>query len=133
MNSLMFLMYVTGIGVSIVLERQSKRQKCEIALECARLGLPLPPVRPRIQTLEALLSIAIGIVLLIPAVQGFWMIFSDTWFRAHVEPGFGDFYSVLIAAGVTLIFLGCKALRENLIERRDIPRPGPDTGRTRIQ
>ena len=74
MNSLMWLVYLTAMGVSIALERQSRRQKAEIALECAKSGLPLPPSRPKVQALEALLSIAIGLVMLVPALLGFWMI-----------------------------------------------------------
>jgi hypothetical protein len=32
----------------------------------------------------------------------------------------GDFYSVLLAAGVTFMFLGSKTLRQNLIHRRNV-------------
>lgn len=120
MHSLMFLMYLTAMGISILLERQAKRQKSQIDLELARLGFPVPPVQPRIQTLEALLNIAIGFVVLVPAVQGSWVMFSSPGLVARAGPGMGEFYSVLLAAGLTLIFLGSKALRQNLIYRRNV-------------
>ena len=119
MNSLMLLIYPAAIGVSIMLERQAKGQKSQIALELARLGHPVPPVHPRIQILEALLNIAIGIVMVVPAVQGFWMIFCAPRLMAQAGPGMGEFYSVLLAAGLTLVFLGSKALRQNLLCRRE--------------
>lgn len=122
MSSLVFLIYLAAMGVSILLGRQATRQKREIALELARLGHPLPGVRPRIQILEALLSIAIGGVLIVPAVQGFWMIFRTPLLVAQTGPGMGDFYSILLAAGVTLMFLGSKTLRQNLIHRRNVSR-----------
>jgi hypothetical protein len=118
----MFLIYLAAMGVSILLERQKKRQESQIALEFARLGYPVPPVQPRIQTLEALLNIAIGIVMVVPAVQGFGMIFSNPWLMAQTGPGMGEFFGVLLAAGLTLIFLGSKALRQNLIRRREASR-----------
>jgi hypothetical protein len=120
MNSLMFLIYLAAVGVSIVLERQAKRQKSGIALECARLGLPVPPARPKIQTLEALLNIAIGGVLVVPAVFGFWLILREPFIRENTGAGMIDFYSLLLAAGLTLMYLGGEALRQNLIHRRDV-------------
>ena len=120
MSSLVFLIYLAAMGVSILLGRQAKRQQREIALELARLGRPLPGVRTRIQILEALLSIAIGGVLIVPAVQGFWMIFRAPLPVEQTGPGMGDFCSILLAAGVTLMFLGCKTLRQNLINRRNV-------------
>ena len=122
MSSLVFLIYLAAMGVSILLGRQAKRQQREIALELARLGRPLPGVRTRIQILEALLSIAIGGVLIVPAVQGFWMIFRTPLLVAQTGTGMGDFYSILLASGVTLMFLGCKTLRQNLINRRNVSR-----------
>jgi hypothetical protein len=120
----MFLIYLTAMGVSILLERQAKRQKSQIDLELARLGFPVPPEQPRIQTLEALLNIAIGTVLVVPAVHGFWMIIRSPMLLAQSRPGMGDFYSILLAAGVTLMFLGSKALRQNLLHRRNTSEEG---------
>jgi hypothetical protein len=37
----------------------------------------------------------------------------------------GDFYSILLAAGVTLMFLGSKALRQNLLYRKNISQKAP--------
>lgn len=134
MTSLMFLIYLSAMGVFLVLERQGKRQKREIALECARLGLPLPSPRPKIQTLEALLNIAIGVVMILPAASGFWMMFQSPLLMAQSGPGAADFFSVLLAAGLTLIFLGSKALRQNLIHRRNASqRVRRDRGSDRVQ
>ncbi len=128
MTSLMFLMYLAAMGVSITLERQARRQKREIALEYTRLGLPLPPLRPKIQTLEALLNIAIGILMLVPPAQGFWLILHEPFISAHTGagipgtpglPGITDFYIVLLAAGLTLVFLGGQALMQNIALRRN--------------
>jgi hypothetical protein len=120
MNSLLFLIYVTAMGVYVVLERQAKRQKSETALECARLGLRLPPARPKIQALEALLNITIGFVMIFPAVFGFWQIWREPFLRAHTEPAIVNFYSVLLSAGLTLMYLGWRALRQDIIHRRNV-------------
>ena len=125
MNSLTFLIYLSAMGVSILLRRQAKRQKSEIARECARPGCPLPAGRPSIQTLEALLNISIGTVLFVPAMHGFWMIFRSPFFSTYTGPEMGDFYSILLAAGVTLMFLGSKALRQNLLYRKNISQKAP--------
>lgn len=124
MHSLMFLIYLTAMVVSILLERQAKRQKSQIDLELARLGCPLPTGPPGIQILEALLNISIGTVLVVPAVHGFWMIVRSPMLLAQRDPGMGDFYSILLAAGVTLMFLGSKALRQNLLHRRNASEKG---------
>jgi hypothetical protein len=120
MNSLLFLVYVTAMGVYVILERQAKRQKSETALECARLGLHLPPARPKIQALEALLNITIGFVMIFPAGFGFWLIFREPFIRAHTEPVIVNFYSVLLSTGLTLVYLGGRALRQNMIYRRNV-------------
>lgn len=120
MNSLMFLMYLAAMGVSIALGRQAKRQRSEIALEYVRLGIPLPPVRPKIQTLEALLNITIGIVMLVPAVLGFWLILREPFIRALTGPGMIDLYIVFLAAGLTLMFLGGQALLQNIMYRGNV-------------
>ena len=119
MNSLLFLIYAAAMGVYVVLERQAKRQKSETALGCARLGLRLPPARPKIQALEALLNITIGIVLILPAVFGFRQILREPFVRAHTEPAIVNFCSVLLSAGLTLIYLGGRALRQNMLHRRN--------------
>jgi hypothetical protein len=132
--SLMFLIYLSAMGVSVALEKQSKRQKAEIALECARHGLTLPPSRPKVQILESLLSIAIGIVMLVPAVLGFWLILHEPFIRAHTAPEMVDFYVVFLAGGLTLMFLGGQALRQNLIYRRNVsPRVQADRETDRSQ
>jgi hypothetical protein len=132
--SLMFLIYLSAMGVSIALEKQSRRQKAEIALECARHGLTLPPSRPKVQILEALLSIAIGIVMLVPAVLGFWLILYEPFIRADTAPGMVDFYIVFLAGGLTLMFLGGQALRQNIIHFRNVsPRVRADRGTGRAQ
>ncbi|HMK39517.1 MAG TPA: hypothetical protein VK569_09255 [Bacteroidota bacterium] len=114
MNHFLILIYLAALGVSIALEMQSRKHRAGIALECARAGIPLPPERPKIETLEALLNIAIGLVLLAPAAMTAWSIFTDTGLREHTPPGMGDFYAFLIAAGVTLIILGGIALGQNI-------------------
>jgi len=128
MKSLMFLIYLSAMGVAILLRQQSRRQKAETALESARLGLRLPPSRPRVQVLESLLNMAIGLIMAVPAALGFWAIFSDSGVRGIMEPNLGDLFIVLIAGGLTLVFLGGAALRQNLAHRRDFPQPGKSAG-----
>ncbi len=127
MTSLMILIYIAAVGVAVAFQRQSKRQKAEIALTCARLGLELPPSRPKVRTLEALLNIAIGIVLLIPGASGFRLMLQDPAVRVQTGERMIDFYAVLIAAGLTLIVLGGAALRANIIYRRARAHSGGDT------
>jgi hypothetical protein len=128
----MFLMYISAIGVSIALESQARRQRLEIARECARLGLPITPSGPKIQMLESLLNIVTGVMMITPAASGFILVLGEPAIAARTEPGIGEFYSVLLAGGLTLLFLGGKALRENLRQRRQPSQPaGGNSGVSR--
>ncbi|HEX7573756.1 MAG TPA: hypothetical protein VF514_11725, partial [Bacteroidota bacterium] len=51
---------------------------------------------------------------------GFWLILREPFIRENTGPGMIDFYSLLLAAGQTLMYVGGKALRQNLIHRRDV-------------
>ena len=53
------------------------------------------------------------------------MIFRSPFFSTYTGPEMGDFYSILLAAGVTLMFLGSKALRQNLLYRKNISQKAP--------
>jgi hypothetical protein len=118
MSSMLILIYLSAMGVSIVLERQEKRQRSEIAHACARVGLSLPSPRPGVQIPEALLGIALGMVLLLPAAIEFWLVVSDPLIRSNTGAGMIDFNIALLAAGVTLMVLGSKSLILNLKFRR---------------
>jgi hypothetical protein len=121
MSSMLILIYLSAMGVSIALERQEKRQRSEIALACARLGLSLPHPQPRVQMLEALLAISLGIILLSPALMEFRLVLSDPVIRSSIGAGMIDFNIALLAAGATLMFLGSRGVIMNLEFRRKAP------------
>jgi len=103
MTSLVFLIYFSSVGVSIVLGRQSRRHRSEMALECAIRGIVLPRSKPKIQRFGALVCISTGAVTAASAAQAFVVILRDAHFREIMAPETVDFYSFLLAAGLTLV------------------------------
>jgi hypothetical protein len=101
------------VGVSIALGRQSRRHRSEMALECAIRGIVLPRSKPKIQRFGAFVCISTGAVTAASAAQAFVVILRDAHFREIMAPETVDFYSFLLAAGLTLVSAGVVALRAN--------------------
>jgi|GEM_PF-3091751 len=121
MTSLLFLIYFASVGVSIVLGRQSGRHRAGMALECHRRGIIPPRSRPKVQTLEALVCISIGVIIATPAAHAFLINLRDAGFREIMAPETEDFYIFVFAAGLTLIATGCMALLSNRGSGSDAP------------
>jgi hypothetical protein len=114
MSSLMFLIYISAMGVAIALGRQAKRQRAEIALQCASLGLTPLPERPRVRMLEALLGISIGLILLLASALGLSILLSVPSPEGRPGVELTDLTLLLFAAGLALVVLGAAAVRQNL-------------------
>ena len=122
MNSLGPLVYLVAAGVYLVLRRQSKAHRREIALEYIRLGTPPPPARPKVEMLEALLTTTIGLMMTGFAGSMIVTFLGDDVVRKILDPGLVVWLAVLIAGGLTLIILGSRAIRDNM--RRQDRAPG---------
>jgi hypothetical protein len=124
MASMMMLIYIAAAGTAIALRSQAKRERGEIALECAQRAITIPRSGPKIRTLESILTIAAGMVLLFPALT--WIallvrratIGGDGTAEMTGIPGMMDYYIFLLAAGLTLVILGGAALVQNMISSR---------------
>jgi len=108
------LVYLVAAGVYLVLRRQADAHRREIALECIRIGITLPPARPRIEMLEALLTTTIGLILSGAGGMCAVLFLGDLAVVRITPPGVWIFLAVLLAGGLTLVILGGRAVRDNV-------------------
>lgn len=111
--------YVTAIIVSLILHRQERRHRSELALEYQHLGRPTPALRPRLPMLESWLNVVLGIFL----AFGFGTLFLWTNFsrlrefpqdpRLAPQSFEWEFTSVILATGIALVILGIQSLIQN--------------------
>ena len=118
MNNLLGLIYLTAMGVFLVLRRQERSQKREIEFEYNHLGLSAPPRRPKIQPLEAILNVAIGFMLTAFGIFGAYLMAHVPDSNPADATGTRTLFSVSLAGGLTLIVLGVQAFRQNVSYRK---------------
>jgi len=118
------LVYLAAAGVYIVLRYQSAVHKREIALEYLRLGLTRPPARPRIEVLEAILTVTIGVIVSLGSAGMLIIAGGDPVARRILDPANWAWYSVFLAGGLTLVLLGGRAILESFRGRRGAARRG---------
>lgn len=61
---MILLIFTASVVVTIILGRQERRHRMEMAWEYERRGIPVPPVRPKLRRTEAGLNIGLGMLLL---------------------------------------------------------------------
>ena len=119
---MILLLFVASVLVSVLLERQARQHTLERTMEYERLGIPIPPPRPKLKRTEAWLNVGLGFVLvglsLLSTVSAFLMKniaermpdhaahFNDD-FRVGLEWG-----ALCLASGIALAWLGWKAIKE---------------------
>jgi hypothetical protein len=119
---MILVLFVASILVSVLLERQARQHTLERTMEYERLGIPVPPRRPKLKRTEAWLNVGLGFVLIglsvLSTVSGFQMKglaermpdhaahFNDD-FRMGLEWG-----AFCLASGIALAWLGWKAIKE---------------------
>jgi len=136
MNTFGPVVYLAAICVYLVLRTQSAAQRRDIALEYVRLGVPVPPPRPRVEMLEAILTATIGLMVTLfaggAAYSNLMTLRMVNQFTRDGRNGAQDIPAMLHAqwlwlavtfgGGIVLIVLGVRAIRENM------PRPSPGAG-----
>src|SRR5664279_651143 len=55
-DSMILLLFVASVLVSVLLERQARQHTLERTMEYERLGIPIPPPRPKLKRTEAWLN-----------------------------------------------------------------------------
>lgn len=120
---MILLLFVASILVAVLLERQARQHTLERTFEYERLGIPVPPRRPKLKRTEAWLNVGLGLILvalsILSTMTGFQMrniaerfpdhaAFLNDDFRVGLEWG-----AFCLASGTALAWLGWKAVREN--------------------
>ncbi|HXX63542.1 MAG TPA: hypothetical protein VEO56_07055 [Bacteroidota bacterium] len=119
------LIFLAALAVSIALQRQAARHRRELALSANKLGVILAPRMPKVRALEAVLGIDIGCIVAGFGAMQVWMITSVL----PLIPGNGSAAdttsfnswasaSLTLSAGLALLYLGGKALLENIRFKR---------------
>ena len=132
MSSLMFLIYLSATGVAIALGRQAKRQRAEVALRCARLGLTCLPGQPAVRMLEALLALSTGLMLIAACAPGLSILLSVPSPGGKPGPEMTNLTILFFAAGLALIVLGGSTVRQ-ILEHRGKQAGEADAGRRPVQ
>jgi hypothetical protein len=119
---MILLVFVAAMLVSILLDRQARAHRLERAAEYERLGIPIPPRRPKLKRTEAWLNVGLGLLLVglapIFTLGGLQTLRLVESFPGHAaDPGFDITQlilqgSFLLASGIALAWLGWKAIRE---------------------
>lgn len=118
MNIAIFFAAVIG---GLVLDRQEKRHRYEKRLQYDRLGWKIPLQKPRISMLESWANIILGAILFAAGV-----LFLKTLLEIPRELAVGILetpVAITLASGFALMWLGVKAVRQNVLynSRREPP------------
>jgi hypothetical protein len=105
---MMMLIFVSAVLVSLAFDRQERRHRMELELECSRYGVDPPRQRPRIGRFEGFLNIGAGSLLLIAGGAIVWVLFQAPT-KSTVAGGL-QLGGLFIAAGLALVLLGARAL-----------------------
>jgi H+/Cl- antiporter ClcA len=113
----MLAIYVSAVVVAILLRRQERRHRKELALVCEHLALPPPSQKPKLRLLECWLNILLGLFLTAGGTYFFWLFLSISNSvregpRIAVPLGEWEFSAILLATGISLLFLGFRSIQE---------------------
>jgi hypothetical protein len=113
----MIIIVAIAILVSIVLERQERRHLFMESLEYLRMGKEMPKPKPKLSQLECWLNIAVGTILIIigiGAILSHLVVVHKLpeYAMGYVRGAFVE-YGAILAAGIVIIILGFKSIREH--------------------
>ncbi len=136
---MILLLFVASILVAVLLERQARKHTLERTIEYDRLGIPIPPPRPKLKRTEAWLNVGLGLILvalsILSALTGIQMRSIAERLPDHAAELRNDFSQAIqwatfyLAVGIALAWLGWKAVREiSRYESGALNPTGPTTG-----
>jgi hypothetical protein len=105
---MMILMVVSAVLVAVTLDRQQRRHRLEIEIECGRRGFDIPLQRPRISRFEGYLNVAVGSLLLSGGFAMGWMLVGVR--HDALPPGSLQAPALFIAAGLVMVVAGGRVL-----------------------
>jgi hypothetical protein len=115
---MLIIIYIVSVLTGLVLQRQSERHISEELREYKRLGIEPPLARPKVQTIESMLTMWLGFIvsgLGLVAVWSFFLVPAELRQQQMtvVEEG-----AVFTAIGIALIMVGFTAVRQNAMYRK---------------
>jgi hypothetical protein len=102
--------FITALLVVLLLRRQAAVHRVELKRAYARQGRPVPPLKPKVSTLEAGLTVAVGVPLIIFGAWDFYSVVRLPEIPAPDEAAF--FPSILLGVGLSLVVVGVRVIRE---------------------
>lgn len=114
---IMIIIIATAILVSVILERQERRHIFMESLEYLRMGKGMPKPKPKLSQLECWLNIAVGTILIIiglgTVLSHLMVVHKLPEYAMGYVRGALIEYGAIIAAGIVIIILGFKSIREH--------------------
>jgi hypothetical protein len=108
---MIILMLFSAALVALALDRQQRRHRLEIEIECSRYGVDIPPQRARISRFEGYMNIGVGALLLFTGcAMGWLLLVARDISAAH---GSLQVPALFAAAGVVMLLLGGRVLRRS--------------------
>jgi hypothetical protein len=104
---MMLFIFVSAILVWVAFDRQKKRHRLELELECGRHGVEVPKVRPPVGKFEAWVNFAAGVLLFVEGGLFVWVLL-----QAPEGSSVKDAYQLavlMMAGGVILAVFGARA------------------------
>jgi hypothetical protein len=118
-----FTLFVTAVVGALILQRQQARHRYELRRECERLGWDAPPPGPELSDLESWVSILLGAML--TALAGAFINAALVTPFGLIDAGWIELIAVILASGLTLLWLGGRGWLENRRDHRTEPRSSP--------
>jgi hypothetical protein len=108
----MLALYVSAVVVALVLRHQERRHQTELALLYEQIDMSMPSHRPKLRKGESWVHIVVGTLLV---MLGSLALAANIAVMQEVEVPNGqwELCAVMLATGITLFFLGFRALKEN--------------------
>jgi uncharacterized membrane protein YidH (DUF202 family) len=113
MNIGAFLVFLAAIGGAALLEIQEQRHRYQLGTEYRQKGKPMPAPRPKIRTLEAVLNVLAGVILLGVGLMFFWTM-AQLEDKGPGRQGSFNSMALFIGLGLAMVVVGTKAVGQNI-------------------
>lgn len=105
---MIILMVVSAVFVALALDRQQRRHRLQLEIECIRYGVDMPVQRPRVSRFEGYLNAAMGVLLFLAGCAMGWVLLAgDT---GAAPPGALQAPALFVAAGLVIAVAGGRIL-----------------------
>ena len=112
--------FIVAVIISAFFDQQERRHKLELQIEYEKIGKKMPQEPPKLQMLESIANIMVGLLLAEIGGVGVWTFLYAVKHAGQIVSqskvgvsGEVDCLSAFLAGGIALMILGVKSVRAN--------------------